>query len=331
MKKITAPASEIRGMGHYVPSQCIDNAQIESWLNLEPGWVERRTGIKTRHWANENESLVDLALHASQAALRQANIPLSEIGLAILATSTPDRLLPPSAPLLAHRLGLTNAGAFDLAGACSGFLYALTVADGFARTQNKPVLIVAANILSRRINLNEQNSAVLFADAAGAMVIAPSPDMSKGILGVTLLSDGSHYDLLTIEAGGSEKPFHPETPSSSYKMTMRDGQTVFSKAVDLMVNCAQQALAEAQLQPCDIQHFLPHQGNVRITDCVSKKLGIPLGKTIPTLISYGNPSAASIPLSLSMTQQAHPYLAGEKLLLTAAGAGMMGGAMVIGM
>lgn len=320
--------SQIVGLGHYVPSQHIPNSQLEEMLQLERGFIERRTGIKARYWVRENETLVDLAERASSIALQNANIANDEIALTILATSTPDRLLPPTAPLLAHRLGLTHSGAFDLAGACCGFLYALTIADAFVRAQRKSVLLVAANILSRRINFGERESAILFSDAAGAVVLKPTPDQSKGILSVNFVADGGGYDLISISAGGSERPFSPMIAASEYQMSLSDGRLVFSKAVKMMVECAEKAVNEAAIKINDIDRFLPHQANLRMIEKTAKNLGMPLAKTITTITEYGNASAASMPLSLAVENQHKPFVAGEKILLTAAGAGMTGGALL---
>ncbi|APO69851.1 beta-ketoacyl-acyl-carrier-protein synthase domain-containing protein (plasmid) [Rhizobium gallicum] len=161
-------SSHMAGFGHAVPKRRVDNAEIEFRLGLEAGWIERRTGIRTRHWAGEGETLSRLAASAGRMALENAQIARDDIALTLRATSTPDHLLPPSAPLLAYDLGLAESGAIDLAGACSGFLYALALADSFVRVHRRCVLVVAANILSRRINPAERASAVLFADAAGA-------------------------------------------------------------------------------------------------------------------------------------------------------------------
>jgi 3-oxoacyl-[acyl-carrier-protein] synthase-3 len=324
-------ASQLIGFGHCVPSNRVDNAQMEQWLNLEAGWIERRTGIRSRCWVEEGESLIDLAEKAGANALERAGIARHEIALTILATSTPDHLLPPTAPLLTHRLGLMNSGAFDLSSACSGFLYALSVAEGFVRTQAKPVLVVAANILSRRINLKENNSAILFGDAAGAVVMMPSTDTSKGLFGVTLVSDGSKHDLISIAAGGSQQPFCPTIATEEYKMHLRDGQAIFTQAIEIMVRCANQALVTAGLSTTDIHRFVPHQANARIIENVAKKLGISAAKTVSIISEYGNSSAASIPLALSIANQSNSFTSGEKILLTAAGAGLTGGAMVLGM
>lgn len=321
--------SELCGLGHSVPLNRIDNIQLENRFNLESGWIEKRTGIKSRRWVGEGDLLIDLAEKAALSAINNATVLRQEIGLIILATSTPDQLLPPTAPLLAHRLGLTHSCAYDLSAACSGFLDALIMADGFVRAQNKAALIVAANILSRRINLLEPNSAVLFGDAAGAMIIKPSTDVTKGILGISFLTDGSAYDLISIAAGGSKQPFSSEIPLSDYKIKLSDGPAVFTQAIKMMAQCASQAMMNAHLSADDIQYFLPHQANLRMTENTAKKLGIASEKIISIVHEYANSSSAGIPLALSITHQAKPFLADEKILLTTVGAGMTAGAVVL--
>jgi 3-oxoacyl-[acyl-carrier-protein] synthase-3 len=326
----TVRSSRLAGFGHSVPARRVENAEIETRLGLEPGWIERRTGIRARRWVEEGDTLSGLAAKAAEAALQDSGISRGDIALTLLATSTPDHLLPPSAPLLAHRLGLANSGAIDLAGACSGFLYALALADGFVRAQGKSVLVVAANILSRRINPAERASAVLFADAAGAVVVAPSDDPRRGVLGVDLASDGNGYDLITIAAGGSSRPFAPGMAAEDVLMTMRDGREVYVRAVEMMTACAKHALANAGLGSAEVSRFVPHQANVRIFDAVCGNLGIDPSKTARTIEEHGNSSAATIPLSLSLAHKAKPFKAGEKILLTAAGAGLTGGAVLVG-
>jgi 3-oxoacyl-[acyl-carrier-protein] synthase III len=327
---IPLQSSRIAGLGHYVPERRVDNAEIEERLGLESGWIERRTGIRARRWAAPDEALTDLAIKAGEMALNDAGIARADVALTLLATSTPDHLLPPSAPLLAHRLNLPNSGAIDLAGACSGFLYALTLADGFVRTQGKPVLIVAANILSRRINPEERGSAILFADAAGAMVLVPSSSPSTGILGVDLVSDGSHYSLISIPAGGSRKPFTAGMNPKELLMTMTNGKSVFSQAVRMMTGCSIRAMEQAGLTPANIDHFVPHQANVRLFEAVCENIGLASSKTVRTIEEFGNSSAATIPLSLSLANRDRSFVPGERLLLTAGGAGLAGGSIVLG-
>lgn len=322
-------SSHIAGFGHYVPDRRVENAEIEARLGLESGWIERRTGIRARRWAAPDEALTDLARKAGDMALDDAGIARNDVALTLLATSTPDHLLPPSAPLLAHQLDLSNSGAIDLAGACSGFLYALTLADGFVRTQGKPVLIVAANILSRRINPEERNSAILFADAAGAIVLFPSSSSKTGILGVDLASDGSHYGLISIPAGASRRPFLAGMDPKELLMTMSNSKSVFSQAIRMMTECSIRAIEKAGLTAANIDRFVPHQANVRIFEAVCENIGLASSKTVRTIEEFGNSSAATIPLSLSLTNRDRPFVSGERLLLTAAGAGLAGGSIVL--
>ncbi|MBO0128682.1 beta-ketoacyl-ACP synthase III [Agrobacterium sp. OT33] len=321
-------SSRMAGFGHAVPGRCVGNDEIEARLGLESGWIERRTGILRRYWAEVGDTLSGLAAEAGRMALEDAKIDPDDIALTLLATSTPDHLLPPSAPLLAHRLGLSRSGGIDLAGACSGFLYALTLADGFVRTHGRAVLIVAANILSRRINPLERASAVLFADAAGAVVLTPCREGQRGLLSADLRSDGSGYDLIRIAAGGSSQPFSADSPAEDTLMAMRDGREVFSRAVALMTRTSQQVLQQAGVPAANIGRFVPHQANARMFDAVCGNLAIDRQKTVRTVESFGNSSAATIPLSLSVTNAERPLAGGETLLLTAAGAGMTGGAVV---
>ncbi|MFB9984484.1 beta-ketoacyl-ACP synthase III [Mesorhizobium kowhaii] len=323
-------SSRILGFGHHAPARKVENPEIEDRLGLEPGWIERRTGIRSRFWATGEDTLSGLAVRAGEMALANAAIDRSDIGLLLLATSTPDHLLPPSAPLVAHKLGLGRAGAIDLTGACAGFIYALMFADGFTRLHGKATLVIAANILSRRINPAERASSVLFADAAGALVIGPCEDPDRGILGASVDSDGSRYGLIQIPAGGSNIPFQSGLDLGQTRMTMTDGREVFARAVDMMTACSKDALAAARMRPQDIHRFVPHQANARIFDAVGKNLGIADQAIVKTIADYGNSSAATIPLSLSLANQTEPLRPGEKVLLAAAGAGLSGGALVVG-
>jgi 3-oxoacyl-[acyl-carrier-protein] synthase-3 len=323
--------SEIIGFGRYAPQRRVLNAEIEERLKLERGWIERRTGILERRYAADGEALTDMAAAAGEEALAQSGIDRSRIALTLLATSTPDHPLPPSAPLLAHCLGLMHSGCIDLAGACAGFLYALVLADGFVRAQDAPVLVVAGNVLSRRINPAERASCILFADAAGSLVLAPTERPGCGLLGASLAAEGSGYDMIKIEAGGSRRPFAPDTPVEETLMTIPDGQAVFSRAVDMMVATSREALGKAKLTIADIDWLIPHQANARIMAAVAGKLGVPEEKMISTVASYGNSSAATIPFSLALAAQEGRIKPGDRILMCAAGAGLTGGAVVLGL
>lgn len=318
--------STILGYGHSVPEQRIANETLEARLSLEPGWIERRTGIVERRWVRDGEALSDLAVGAGEMALKKSGVEPAAIALLVLATSTPDHLLPPSAPLVAHRLGLGGAGAIDMAGACAGFLYALTFADAFARTHGAPVLVVAGNVLSRRINFAERESAVIFSDAAGAVVIGPTSRTSAGVQGVTLESDGAHYDLIKIPAGGSVLPFADGMAASETKMRMTDGRAVFRRAVEMATQTSLAAVEMAGIEINEIDHWVPHQANARIIAASQAKLGLDDGCLMTSVREYGNSSAATIPLTMSL--HSDRFKKGDKLLMTAVGAGLTGGAIL---
>lgn len=319
---------EILGLGHYAPSVRVANDVIETRLGLAAGWIERRTGIQARHYVRKDEALSDIAVAAGEMALANAGLSRGNVGLLLLATSTPDHLLPPSAPLVAHRLGLSSAGGIDMAGACGGFVYALTLADGFVRTHGMTVLVIAANVLSRRINEKDRASSVLFADAAGAALIGPCQRPGTGVIGAHLASKGSRYDLIRIPGGGSRKPFREIASAEETLMVISDGQAVFSEAIDMMTGAAREALVKAGLQTTDITRFIPHQANQRLMDKVAHRLAIPSEKMLTTVAEYANSSAATIPFTLSRNAAQRPISLNEVLLMTAAGAGLTGGAIV---
>jgi 3-oxoacyl-[acyl-carrier-protein] synthase-3 len=293
-----ARSSRLVGFGHAVPGRRVENAEIERQLGLEDGWIERRTGIRMRHWAEDGDTLSGLAASAGKMALDDAGIAPQEIALTLLATSTPDHLLPPSAPLLAHRLGLTNSGAIDLAGACSGFLYALTLADGFVRAHGRAVLVVAANILSRRINPAERASAILFADAAGAVIWPERVIVERDSIGGTgrrrqrLRSDhhpGRRQQQAVCQRHSCEE----------FLMTMRDGREVFSRAVELDDQNFARCPGEGGVNASG--HRSVHSASGQCTDirCRLRQSWHRPGKDRSHDRGFGNSSAATIPLSLS--------------------------------
>jgi 3-oxoacyl-[acyl-carrier-protein] synthase III len=319
---------EIIGLGHYVPERRVPNSEIEARLGLDAGWIKKRTGIEARRYAAVGEALSDMAVKAGEVALEKGRVARSDVALVLLATSTPDHLLPPSAPLVAHRLGLDRAGGIDLAGACGGFIYAITLADAFVRLHKAPVLVIAANVLSRRINLTDRASSVLFADAAGAALLVPSSRRGSGINGAQLASHGAHYDLIKIPGGGSRKPFAELSDVSETVMVLSNGQAVYAHAVDMMATSSERALNEAGVTAGEVHHFIPHQANMRMMKTLARRLHIDDARLLTSVADYGNSSAATIPLTLSLHAENRRYQAGDVLLLSAAGAGMTGGAVV---
>jgi 3-oxoacyl-[acyl-carrier-protein] synthase III len=319
----------VLGLGHFAPERRITSQALEENFGLEPGWIKRRTGIDARRYADDSEALSDLVVQAGEMALAESGVDRRDVALVLLATSTPDHLLPPTAPLVAHRLGLSNAGAIDVAGACAGFIYALGFASGFARQQDGAVLILAGNILSRRINPADRNTSILFSDAAAAMLIKQNSDSSRGILGMHLASDGSAYDRIKIPAGGTRKPLATLTALDETLMVIDDGKAVFSRAVAMMTEAAQIALKRAGLTADDVTHFIPHQANARMMAAVAEQLGIAPRTIRSTIAEYGNSSAATIPFTLSHYAAQNAFVTGDVILMTAAGAGLTGGAIVM--
>jgi 3-oxoacyl-[acyl-carrier-protein] synthase III len=318
----------ISGIGHYAPERRVLNSEIEIRLGLEPGWIVKRTGIAERRYAAEGETLSSMAVKAGDMALTNAKIARKDVALLLLATSTPDHLLPPSAPLVAHKLGLVEAGGIDLAGACAGFIYALTLGEGFARQHQAPVVVIAANVLSRRINAKDKASSVLFADAAGAVVLTPTSDKNAGVRGVRLKSNGARYGLITIPGGGSAQPFSHITDPIETMMVMNDGQAVFSEAVRMMSDCADEALQQARVRSTELDYTIPHQANSRMISAVARHLKLDTHRVGSSIAHYGNSSAATIPLTLSLAQKARALRSGDKILFAAAGAGFTGGAVL---
>ncbi len=319
--------SIIAGTGYYVPEKRVTSCELEQGLSLSEGWIEKRTGVRERRFAGDDEAVTDLAYRAAAAAMKEAQIDGADIGLVLLATSTPDHLLPPSAPLLAHRLG-SHGGAMDLAGACTGFVYALTLADSFVRTHGTNAIVVGANVLSRRINLKDKASSILFGDAAGAVVLKPTNDPAPGLLGTYLSSQGQHYDLIKIPAGGSRQPFSPATPEEECAIQLSDGGAAFATAIESMASTALAALQSAALTPDDIDWWFPHQANRRIIEAAAKKICIRPERIGFTITEFGNSSAGTVPLTLAKYRESGRLKRGNKILMTGVGAGFTEGSIV---
>lgn len=318
----------ILGSGHYVPERIVPNSELEQHLALPEGWINDRTGVEARHYAAPDQAVSDLAYAASRMALEEAGVDGAEIDLVLLATSTPDHILPPTAPGLAHRLG-SRGGAMDLAGACSGFLYAFSLAEGFLSARGGKALVVAANVLSRRINPDDRSSSILFGDAAGALVLDGDSPAEHGLLAVHLGARGEHYDLLKVPGGGSRKPFSDDMRASEATIHISDGGTAFAVAIDSMISTSRAVLEKAGLGIEDIDHWVPHQANRRIIEAARQRLRLPSEKVCLTIDRFGNSSAATIPLTLSHFRRTGRLKSGQTLLLTAVGAGFTEAAAVL--
>jgi len=316
--------SRIVGTGSYLPERIVTNDELAARMDTSDAWIRSRTGIRQRHVAEATQACSDLALPAARAALAAAGVQASEVDLMIVATSTPDFVFPSTACLLQAKLGIKGCPAFDLQAVCSGFVYALAVADKFIRSgQPRCALVIGSEVFSRILDWNDRGTAVLFGDGAGAVVLRA--DTRPGVLGSVLHADGAYADLLSVPGnvcGGkvSGSPF-----------LQMDGQAVFKFAVKVLDEVARETLAQCGLQVQDIDWLIPHQANVRILDATVRKLGIDPAKVIVTVDLHGNTSAASIPLALDVAVRDGRIKPGQRVMLEGVGGGFTWGAALVEM
>ncbi len=313
----------IKGVGAYLPTKRLTNTDLEKMVQTSDAWIRERTGIQERRIAADNELTSDLARQAALEALQDAGLTASDIDLIILATTTPDDTFPATACKVQQQLGMTGGFAFDIQAACSGFLYALSVADAYI-TQGRVhrVLVIGAETLSRIVDWSDRNTCVLFGDGAGAVVLEGSADKTdSGILSVLLRSDGRYRDLL-LSSGGVSR-----TQTAGF--IHMEGREVFRHAVENMAQIAKDVLQQQRLTPANIDYLVPHQANVRIIEATRTKLGLPADKVILTLQQQGNTSAASIPLALHTGIRSGRIQRGDLLLLESMGGGLTWGAGLI--
>jgi 3-oxoacyl-[acyl-carrier-protein] synthase III len=314
--------ARIAGTGSYLPEKVVTNDDIARTVDTSDEWVRTRTGIRSRHVAAEGQLASDLALPAAQKALQAAGLDAADIDLIIVATTTPDIIFPSTACILQSKLGVAGCPAFDLQAVCSGFVYALTVADLFVRSgQAKRVLVVGTEVYSRILDWTDRGTCVLFGDGAGAVIVVASEQ--PGIIASRLHADGSHKDMLcvpgSVNAGKvSGSPF-----------VHMDGGAVFKFAVRVFEEGAKEVLQAAGLSVSDVDWFIPHQANIRIMEATAKKLGLPAHKLIATVDHHGNTSAASIPLALDEAVRDGRILPGQTLLLEGVGGGFTWGALLL--
>lgn len=322
--------ARVAGTGSYLPELRLTNQDLverlaKTGLETSDEWIKTRSGISARHFAAENELTSDLAVKAAQAALSSAGISSEDLDLIILATSTPDHLggFPSTACVVQDKLGAhTSCAAFDVQAVCSGFTYALAIADAFIRSGSyKKVLVIGAETFSRILNFQDRGTCVLFGDGAGAVVLEASKE--AGILSTTLHADGSQRDILCVPGRAGNGEVH-----GSPFMTM-DGQAVFKLAVKVLEQVALEALDKANLKPEQIDWLVPHQANIRIMEGTAKKMDMSMDKVIVTVHEHGNTSAASIPLALDSGVRSGQIKRGQHLLLEGVGGGFAWGAVAI--
>ena len=319
--------SRITGTGSYLPPRRLTNADLAAELAIQgvetsDDWIVERTGIHARHFAAPDVCCSDLGVEAAKNALEAAGLKPSDIDLIIVATSTPDMVFPSAACIVQNKLGIAGCPAFDLQAVCSGFVYALTVADAMIKTGTATkALVIGAEVFSRILDFSDRTTCVLFGDGAGAVVLEASE--TPGILASDLHADGKHVGILCVPGNVSGGKVLGEA------LLKMDGQAVFKLAVGVLESAARATLAKAHLTDADIDWLIPHQANIRIMQSTAKKLKMPLEKLIVAVDQHGNTSAASIPLALDVSVRSGKIKKGDTLMLEGVGGGFTWGAVLL--
>ncbi|MEN2986555.1 MAG: beta-ketoacyl-ACP synthase III [Thermodesulfovibrionaceae bacterium] len=319
----------ILSTGSYVPEKVLTNYDLEKMVETSDEWITERTGIKERRIALPEQATSDLAYHASLKALENAKLDPKDIDLIIVATATPDMLIPATACLVQMKLKATNAVAFDINAACSGFIFALAIAEKFIKTgASKKALVIGAETLSRFTDWTDRTTCVLLADGAGAVVLEGSSDDS-GILLVDIFSDGTMWDFIHMPAGGSKIPANDEVIKQRLNYIKMKGNDTFKIAVRTLEEVVEETLKKCSIPPEQLGLLVPHQANIRIIQAMAQRLGLPMEKVMINIHKYGNTSAASIPIALDEALREGRVSRGDYLLLAAFGAGLTWGAVLI--
>ncbi len=318
--------SRVAGCGAYLPRRIVTNAELAERLETSDAWIAQRTGIRQRHIAAEGELTSDLATAAAQAALKDGGIDSEEIDLLVLATSTPDHTFPATATKVQARIGMTRGAAFDIQAVCSGFVYALAIADNFIKVgQARTALVIGAETFSRILDWNDRGTCVLFGDGAGAVVLRASEGIGtiadRGVLTTHIYSDGRYYKLLYVDGGPSA------TRTTGF--VRMEGREVFRHAVVKMGEAVDAAMNAMGISGHDVDWLVPHQANLRIIDSMGQRLHLPLEKVIVTVDKHANTSAASIPLALAHAVSEGQIRPGHLVLLEAMGGGFTWGSALL--
>lgn len=319
--------SRITGTGSYLPPRRLTNDDMAAMLaarglETSDAWIVERTGIRARHFADDGVNASDLALHAARHALEAAGRQADDVDLIIVATSTPDMVFPSTATILQRKLGVHGCAAFDLQAVCSGFVYALSVADSMIRAGGaKCALVIGSEVFSRILDFNDRTTCVLFGDGAGAVVLEASD--TPGILASDLHADGRHLDILCVpgSVAGGQVTGNP--------LLRMDGQAVFKLAVGVLESAARAVLAKAGRTEADLDWLIPHQANIRIMNGTAKKLKLPPEKLVVTVDEHGNTSAASVPLALDVAVRSGRVQRGDTVMLEGVGGGFTWGAVLL--
>jgi len=329
IKPCEPKGARITGLGHYLPEKVLTNFDFEKMVDTSDEWIVTRTGIRERHFTAEGEATSDMAFEASKVALADAGVDAKDLDIIMIATVTPDQRLPSAACMLQDKLGATNAAAFDLVAACSGFIYGLAVASSMiAVGKAKKILLIGAETLSSITDYEDRATCVLFGDGAGAVVIEEA-EPGEGILSTFMQSDGGEGELLYIPVGGSKVPLTAENIGDRDQFVKMKGDGLFKYAVRAMVDAARHTLKEADLKTQDIDYLIPHQANIRIIEGVRKRLKLEKEQVVVNIDRVGNTSAASIPIALAEMKESGVLKHGDLVMMVAFGGGLTWGAALI--
>jgi 3-oxoacyl-[acyl-carrier-protein] synthase-3 len=318
--------SRIAGTGHYAPEKVLSNADLEKMVDTTDEWIRSRSGIERRHIAEPDQYTSDLAAEACRAAMEAAGVGPEDIDFMVVGTTTPDLVFPNVGTILQSKLGIHGCAAFSLEAACSGFIYALSIADKFVSTgQAKCALVVGAETLSRITDWTDRSTCVLFGDGAGAVVLKPDED--AGIISTHLRADGRYKDLLTAKTGVSVQP-EGDALRAGFNVQM-SGNEIFKVAVKSLESIVEETLDANGMDRSEIDWLIPHQANIRIINATAKRLGMPMEKVVLTVQDYGNTSAASVPMALDVAVRDGRIQRGQLLLLEAFGGGLTWGSALL--
>jgi 3-oxoacyl-[acyl-carrier-protein] synthase-3 len=327
---IPRPFAEVASVGVAVPPGVLTNADLTQMLDTSDAWIVERTGIRERHIARPEETVAMLSQEASERAMASAGVTADQLDAIVLATASPDRLLPSTACDLQALLGAENAAAFDISAACPGFVYALTVAEGLiASGQSETVLVVGAEKLSAITDFQDRSTAILFGDGAGAAIMRRSSQPGRGILATFIKSDGRLAPLLYRPGGGSADPISERVVCERSHYMKMAGREVFKAAVQTMTDACDEALRRAGVTADQVDLLVPHQANLRIIEATAKHAGFPMSRVMVNVERYGNTSSASIPLALDQAVAEGRVRPGSVILMVAFGAGFTWGSAVI--
>jgi 3-oxoacyl-[acyl-carrier-protein] synthase-3 len=325
------PRSKILGTGHYLPAKVVTNLDLEKTVDTSDEWIRGRTGIQQRHVAAPDEASSDMATKAAKHALEAAGLQATDLDLIIVGTISPDMQLPSTAMFVQRNLRTRpDCPGFDLAAACAGFIYGLSVADAFVRSGGaRYVLVIGVELLSRLVDWDDRNTCVLFGDGAGAVIVGPSEDPDRGILSTHLFADGTQIESLCIPAGGTRTPITPELIAQRQHLVHMAGREVFKYAVKALSGSSQVAMSANGLTAADIDWLIPHQANLRIIEAVLQRSGIPRERCFVNIDKAANTSSASVPIALDQAVRLHKVQPGQNVLFCALGGGFAWGSALV--